>query len=444
MANRIGIREEDKNVWEKRAPLVPEDVARLGREGVEIWVQSSGRRAFSDEEYARAGARVVPDVSPCEVVLGVKEMPAAFFREGGAYAFFSHTIKGQPYNMGMLRTLVEKGTTLLDYELIRDDRDRRLIFFGRYAGLAGMVDALWALGKRLEAQGIGANPFADLRPAHAFGELQGAREEIQALGEKIASGGIPGEIAPLVVGIAGYGHVSQGAQEILGLLPLVEVSPEELPRFLRAQGNLRDKVVKVVFKEEDLVAPAEEGRSFDLREYYDHPERYKPVFASHLPSLTLLVNAIFWTPRYPRLATREDLAGLFQGEGTPRLRLVADISCDIDGPLACTVRETDSGDPVYVYDPLTGEAPSGFRGRGIAVLAVGNLPAEIPRDSSRGFSAALSPLVPLLASADLSGPLAASGLPPELVRAVILWKGEFTPAYRYMESFLDGTRRGKP
>ncbi len=442
MKNRIGIREEDKNPWEKRVPLVPEDVARLVSRGVEVWVQSSSRRAFSDEEFARAGAKVVADVSPCEFVLGVKEMPASFFREGGGYAFFSHTIKGQPYNMGMLRSLVEKRATLLDYELIRDDEDRRLIFFGRYAGLAGMVDALWALGRRLQVQGV-ENPFLSLQPAHVFGDVEGAKKEIQALGEILAGGGVPGEIAPLVVGITGYGHVSQGAQEILNLLPLVEVSPANLLDFVAENGDLRDKVVKVVFKEEDLVVPREPGRPFDLREYYEQPERYRSVFSSYLPGITLLVNAIFWTPRYPRLAAREDLAALFQGGPPPRLRLVADISCDIDGPLACTVRETDSGDPVYVYDPLTGRAPSGFDGRGVAVLAVGNLPAEVPRDSSAGFSSALAPLVPLLASADFSGPLPASGLPHELVRAVILWKGEFTPAFRYMEEFLRGAAGGK-
>ncbi len=442
MGNRIGIREEDKNPWERRSPLVPSDVAHLVGEGVEVWVQSSKRRAFSDEEFARAGAKVVSDVGPCEFVLGVKEMPDSFFRPGGGYAFFSHTIKGQPHNMGMLRTLVEKGATLLDYEMIRDEEDRRLIFFGRYAGLAGMADALWALGRRLEAQGMKTS-FLELKPAHQAGDLRALKEEIQGLGERIAREGIPGGIAPLVVGITGYGHVSQGAQEILNLLPLVEVTPSELPRFVRENPGLGDKVVKVVFKEEDLVVPREEGASFDLREYYDHPERYRPIFPSYLPYLTLLVNAIFWTPKYPRLAAREDLAGLFRSGEVPKLRLVADISCDIDGPLACTVRETDSGDPVFVYDPTTGEAPSGFEGKGIAVLAVGNLPAEIPRDSSQGFSSALAPLVPFLASADLSGPLPAAGFPPELARAVILWKGEFTPAFRYMEGFLDGSRKGE-
>ena len=271
-----------------------------------------------------------------------------------------------------------------------------------------------------------------------------SKEEIQVLGERIAGGGVPPELAPLVVGITGYGHVSQGAQEILHLLPVVEVSPRDLPTFTAENGDLRDKVVKVVFKEEDMAAPREKGRPFDLREYFDHPGRYESVFADRLPYLSLLVNAVYWTPRYPRFVTRDDLAALFQSGRIPRLRLVADITCDIDGSLACTVRETDSGDPVYIYDPLTGDAPSGFEGRGVAVLAVGNLPTEIPRDSSHGFSSALAPLIPFLASADLSGPLAASGLPPELVRAVILWKGEFTPAFRYMESFLPGSGGGRP
>ena len=153
MTFRLGIRREDKNEWERRAPLAPDAVSRLVAQGVEVLVEPSPRRIFTDLEYARAGARIAPDLSACTLVLGVKEIPPARFRPGGAYCFFSHTIKGQPYNMGMLARLRELGCTLLDYELVKDDQGRRLIFFGRHAGLAGMLDSLWALGRRLAEEG---------------------------------------------------------------------------------------------------------------------------------------------------------------------------------------------------------------------------------------------------------------------------------------------------
>ena len=155
MTNTIGIRLEDKNAWERRAPLTPDAVRQASSEGVEVHVERFARRAFSDTEYATAGAHLSDDVRDCEMVLGIKEMPRDYFRPGGAYFFFSHTIKGQPYNMEMLRSLVDRKCTLLDYELVTDEKGRRLIFFGRYAGIAGMIDTFWALGRRLDGQPLG-------------------------------------------------------------------------------------------------------------------------------------------------------------------------------------------------------------------------------------------------------------------------------------------------
>jgi saccharopine dehydrogenase (NAD+, L-lysine-forming) len=152
VANTIGIRLEDKNAWERRAPLTPDAVRRVSSEGVEVHVERFSRRAFPDEAYAEAGATLSDDVRDCEMVLGIKEMSEDYFRPGGAYFFFSHTIKGQPYNMDMLRSLVDRGCTLMDYERVTDEEGRRLIFFGRYAGLAGMIDTFWTL-----AEGPGAH-----------------------------------------------------------------------------------------------------------------------------------------------------------------------------------------------------------------------------------------------------------------------------------------------
>ncbi|MDD5309268.1 MAG: bifunctional lysine ketoglutarate reductase /saccharopine dehydrogenase family protein [Deltaproteobacteria bacterium] len=435
MTLKIGIRKEDKNVWERRAPLTPHAVAELKAKGVEVRIERFEKRAFIDEDYEASGARLVDDMSGCDVVMGIKEIPVKKLEPGRAYVFFSHTIKGQHYNMAMLRRLVELKCTLVDYELVKDGKGRRLIFFGRYAGLAGMIDTLWTLGQRLLKLGL-RTPFADIEPAHGYPSLEAARHAIAAAGRRIAAEGLPGELAPMVFGFTGYGNVSQGAQEIFDVLPHDDVSPVDLPAWVDAHKGQTKRVAKAVYHEKHMVAPIDPAGPFELHEYFDHPERYRSTFEPHLALLSVIVNGIFWTEKYPRLATREQLKELFASPARPRLLVVGDISCDVDGSLACTVRDTEPGNPVYVYDPATGEAPSGFDGPGLAVMAVGNLPCELPMESSTAFSAALMPFMPALASMDMGKPFAEVFLPDELRRAVILWRGELTPGFEYMREFL--------
>jgi len=442
MRNAIGLRLEDKNPWERRVALAPADVRDLVAAGVDFRVERFERRTFADAEYAAAHARLTDDVRDCGLVLGIKEMPHGYFRPGGAYMMFSHTIKGQPYNMAMLRELVDKKCTLLDYEIVTDDAGRRLIFFGRYAGLAGMIDTFWTLGRRLESLGCGS-AFSRIAPAHTYADLDAAKAAIRELGRRIAADGVPREIAPAVFGFTGYGHVSQGAQEIFDLLPCVEVAPDALAAFLAGNGALADKLVKIVYKEADLVAPKDPARAFDLQHYYGDGGAYQSIFGPHLERLTVIVNGIYWDARYPKLATREQLAALFAGTSRPKLVAIGDISCDVDGALASTTRDTNPGDPTYVYDPATGAAPSGFDGPGIAVMAVGNLPCELPRESSSAFATALKPYIPALAEADLDGEFEAASLPEPIRRAVILWRGRFTPRYKHMRAFLEGPGSGE-
>jgi alpha-aminoadipic semialdehyde synthase len=434
MTNRIGLRLEDKNPWERRVALTPEDVAHLNGRGFEIHVERFPRRTFPDTEYASAGAKLTGDVRPCELVLGIKEMPREYFREGGAYMFFSHTIKGQSFNMEMLRALVERRCTLLDYETVTDENGRRLIFFGRHAGLAGMIDTLWTLGRRLDVLG---HPTAllDLGPAHTYADLHAAEMAVASAGRRLAAEGVPALLRPMVFGFTGYGNVSRGAQDVFDLMPHVEVAPGDLAAFVAANRGLSDRLVKVVYREEHLVRHAEPGRPFELQDYYANGGDYVSIFEPHLGLLSALVNCIYWDERYPKLADAGQLRALFAG-GPPRLCVVGDISCDVDGSLACTVRDTNPGDPVYVYDPATGAAPSGFEGPGLAVMAVGNLPCELPREASLAFSTALMPFVPALAGADLGAPLGRAGLPGPIERSVILWRGEFAPRFEYMRGFL--------
>lgn len=433
----IGIRREDRYAFERRVPLIPKDAHELAQEhDIEIIVQSSPRRVFTDEEYRRVGIEVREDLARCPVIVGIKEIPIPVLEEKKTYLFFSHTIKGQPHNMPMLNRLLELGCTLIDYERVTDEEGRRLIFFGNYAGMAGMLDTLWAFGRRLAWEGT-TTPFEKVGRAVDYSTLAAAKAAMQKIGEHIKEEGLPAAITPFVVGFAGYGNVSRGAQEILDILPAREVTPQELSALTQKEPSNR-LVYKVVIKEEDMVEPIDAQRSFNRQEYYRHPERYRSIFERHLPYLSVLVNGIYWEPIYPRLLTKQTAREMY-GKGRPRLRVIGDISCDVEGAIECTVKATDPGDPVYVYDPVADRTISGVAGNGPVILAVDILPSELPQEASTYFSGMLKPYIPAIARADFSVDLDACRLPAPIKRAVIAYRGELTPAYRYLEKHLQGS-----
>lgn len=437
MVQNVGIRREDLYEWERRTPLTPEDLRALSRdEGLRFVVQSSPKRIFSDAEYLAAGIPVRDDLQGCPVVIGLKEIPVGALQRETAYAFFSHTIKGQRANMPMLQRCLDLDCTVIDYERIVDDEGRRLVFFGNYAGLAGMIDTLWALGRRLSWEGI-ETPLAGIEQASTYPDLAAAKAAIRRAGERIAADGLPAPLRPLVIGVVGYGNVSRGVQEILDLLPIVEAKPGDLLD-ARLPG---DGLVKVVFRESDTVAPLDPGRPFDLDEYRERPERYRGAFSRFLPQLHVIVNCTYWEPRYPRLVTKDDVADLFS-HGRPALRVIGDISCDVEGAIECTIQTTEPNDPIYVYEPAGGRAVFGVEGDGPVVLAVDILPSELPREASAFFGGVLRRFVPALARADYSTTFDELALPAVLRRATIVHRGRLTPDYRYLERHLDRAAAG--
>ncbi len=434
MSNFIGIRHEDKYKQELRAPLTPKHVDRLVRQKkLDIIVQTSSKRIFSDEEYIQAGAKISRDLKKCSVIFGVKEIPEQFFESEKTYVFFAHVVKGQPYNMDMLRKMKELKCNLIDYEKVVDEQGKRLIFFGRYAGLAGMINSLWALGLRLKESGYHSK-LLRLKQAHRYHSLSEAKDEISAIGQQIAEEGIPHELRPFVVGISGYGNVSQGVQEILGLLPVKEISPAKLLD-LHRRKKLPDNIVyKVIFKEEDLVEHIG-GNSFDLQDYYANPQNYRSKFEKYLPYLSMFINCVYWDKRYPRHVTKAYLKKAFS-KGNQKLTVIGDISCDVEGSVECTLKPTEIDDPIFVYHPDTEQITMGHEGQGILVMAVDILPAELPRDSSDGFGDVLVNFVKPIADADFSEHFDDLDLPKAIKKALILHRGEFTPEYKYMEAFL--------
>lgn len=432
----IGIRREDKNIWEKRVPLIPEDVKDLIQNlGIQVLVQPSQIRIFEDKEYEKVGATISEDLSEAEIIFGVKEIPPEKLLPNKTYVFFAHVIKGQKHNMPMLKKLMELKCNLIDYERIVDEQGRRLIFFGKYAGYAGLMETFHAFGKKLDLMGIN-NPFSQIKQPYQYSGIEDAKGALRKVAEDIQRNGLPVEILPLTVGFAGYGNVSKGAQEFFDILPHIEISPKELIERYDELKNEKFKLIKIVFKEEDTVR-RKEGE-FNLQEYFNHPENYESKFEQYLPKLRVLLNCIFWTEKSPRLVTKKFL--LENPEITKSLLVIGDISCDIEGGIEITYKATQPDMPCFTFNPYTNEFKDDVQKDGIVVMAVDNLPCEFARESSSEFSKVLKQFIPQILSNHFDKDFKDLNLPYPIKKAIILHKGQLTEEYKYIEKYLGETK----
>lgn len=429
--NRVGIRRENKNRWERRVPLTPEQVRQLGSAmPMQFVVQPSENRIFDSALYKKAGADIGDDLSSCDVIMGVKEIPVDLIQAEKTYLIFSHTIKGQSYNMDKLQRFMDLNCTLIDYECIADAAGRRLVFFGHFAGLAGMLETLYAMGKRLHAFHLDS-PFNDLHQAFEYGNLEEAKAHVKAVGDKIRRQGLPQDILPFVAGFAGYGNVSRGAQEIYDVLPVVEIAPDEIAALPPGDGK---EVYKVVFHEKDTVQPIGGSTSFSPQDYFENPEGFCSKFENYLPLLNILINGIYWDARYPRLVTKKYV---HENADDFRILVIGDVSCDINGSVELTEKITEPDASFYVYDPSSGGISDNPATPGIGIMAIDNLPAEFAAEASAAFGYSLLPFMPALATADFSLPFARCPLPPEIKNAVIVYKGKLTHKYQHLQEFLN-------
>lgn len=434
MKKTIGLRREDKNEWEKRVPIIPADVEDLiEQHDLRVLIQPSKIRIYSDGEYKKLGAEIDESLSQADVVFAVKEIPVQLLEAAKTYVFFSHTIKGQPYNMGMLKHLMELKCNLVDYEKMSNNKDTRLITFSPFAGMAGTIESLYAFARKKELQG-NKTPFQTLKQAFQYNSIEEAEAAIQEIGEDITKNGISSELHPLTIGIAGYGNVAKGVQHILDLLPIQDITPEQLQGGIAGKELDNKYIYRIVFKEEDLVQ-RHQGE-FDLQEYYQNPENYQSIFHHYFPEPQILLNCVYWTESYPRFITREKLKIHFDGSSVKGLQVIGDISCDIEGAIEITRDSTKPDSACYTYFPQEEKFEDGIREAGITVMAIDNLPCEFPREASSDFSSALKEYVGAIAAADYNVDFEALELPEEVKKAVILLGGQFTPDYKYLEEFL--------
>lgn len=431
----IGIRREDKNKWERRVPLVPGDLKFLQEKyGINAIIQPSDIRSYRLEEFLESGVSVREDLSNADVVFSIKEIPKEIFLKGKTYVFFSHTTKGQSYNMPMLKRLMDLECNLIDYEKIVNEKGQRLVFFGNYAGFAGMIDSLSLVGEKLKLQGFETPLFKIKRPFE-YNSLAEAKEFIKQVGEEINEKGFPHKLAPVIFGFSGYGNVSKGAQEILDILPHKVITPEILPTLHNSLTLDNRNIYKVVFREEHLFK-RNEG-NFDLQDYYSNPGNYVSKFETYIPYLTVLMNCIFWTDKYPRIVTKKYLKDVAL-RGNPKLRFIGDISCDINGAIEISHKITTPDHPVFTYDPVTETYNDSLLDEGITVMTIDNLPCELPVESSAAFSSLLHPYVPEICRADFKKSYLELEIPPAVKSGLILHKGRFTEPFSYMSKFVKG------
>jgi saccharopine dehydrogenase (NAD+, L-lysine forming) len=451
MKNVIGImREGISKRGERRVGITPHYAKEIIQWGHRIIIQSAKhpktgeiKRAFPDSDYKKTGVEISEDLSSAKVIFGLKEIHHTRILPDKAYYFFSHTHKGQIKNRLMLRTLVESRASLIDYELIRDDKENRLITAFTYnAGYAGMVDTLWTLGKRLKLSGI-SNPFEAIPQAVEGQDLLRVKNILKKVGHKIEVDGTPADLPPIIVCFLGKGKTAHGAREIFDILPHENITLKELEKTFK-QGS-RKKVYALQLRTDEIYRlrkkyESESGHYEKLilsekrRFYKDNPEYFRSNLDKVLAYVTVLMNCVVWSPEYPRSVTKELMKNIYERHKT--LIAIGDITCDPNGSIEFS-KETWIDDPVYIYNPLTAEITNGFDGEGIAVMAVTNLPCEFSTDASSQFSEDLYPFLKSIISADYKGRMRDSNLPDEIKRAVILWKGKFAADFEYMKGFIE-------
>eukprot|EP00939_MAST-03C_sp_MAST-3C-sp1_P003035 g3035.t1 len=449
----IGVVREAYSKWERRTPLTPAHVSELVRKGIDVVVQPSFKRVYMDQEYVRAGATVSEDLTPCSVILGVKQVAEAELLPEKTYMFFSHVIKGQPENMPLLDTILKKNIRLIDYECVTQGGGRgggpRLIAFGQFAGNAGMVNILRGVGERMLALGY-SNPFLGVPSSYMHHDLNAARFSVREAGNAVApkgwiDGGIPKDFAPFVVTFTGNGNVSKGAQDIFSLLPHTMVRPEDLPHLPKDTRQ----VFGCVVEEEHMVATdddARKGSLFSRKHYYSSPELYRSVFAENIaPHTSVLVNCAYWDRRYPQTLTGDQLRDIRVERKNEKLLAIADLSCDIDGGIGFLSRSTTVEQPFYMYNPSADAVTKedGVDGSdGVVMMGVDILPSELPREASTFFGDALMPFLEQLASSDGTKPFSdQNDLPPELRGAIIACNGRLAPDYAYIAKLREEMKR---
>ncbi|MDC6366706.1 MULTISPECIES: NAD(P)-dependent oxidoreductase [Flavobacteriaceae] len=398
---KFGIIRERKNPPDRRVVLSPamcQNVLAKFPEA-QIIVETSPIRVFKDEEYKAEGFSVVEDINSCDVLLGVKEVPIEALVPSKKYFFFSHTIKKQPYNRDLLRAILDKKIELYDHEVITNPKGQRLVAFGRYAGIVGAYNGVRTYGLKYG--------LFDLPKAETLKDQQALIGELRKV-----------QLPNIKILLTGRGRVGNGAREMLDAMDIKRVTVSE---FL--QNSFDEPVYCQIDASE--YNKRKDGVRGNKANFFAHPEEYKSNFFRFAKVTDFYIAGHFYGDGAPYLYTREDAK-----HPDFKIKVVADISCDIDGPVATTIRPSTIADPIYGYHAAS-EKEIDFKDKdAVAVMAVDNLPAELPRDASDGFGEAFAKyVIPAFFNNDKDG---------ILERARMTLNGKLTERYAYLRDFVDG------
>jgi len=398
----IGILREGKVPVDKRVPLTPEQCGKLNgmMENIDIYVQRSDIRCFKDEEYMEHGIKVVDSIEHCDILLGVKEVPIKDLIPGKTYMFFSHTVKEQEYNRELLREIINRKIRLIDYELLTNENGKRLVAFGRYAGIVGAYNGIRTYGERY-------NLF-HIRKASECYDLHDLTSEYKKV-----------HLPRIKIAITGSGRVAKGAIEVMNGMNIRHVTPSDfVDKYFNeavfTQLNSRDYHIH------------KEGKDFHRDEFFKFPERYEGAFLPYAHSAHLLIAAAYWDPRSPVLFTVREMM-----ENSFNIKVVADITCDIEGSIPSTKAPSTIDDPVYDFDPSENRMEAAYSDEAnLSVMAVDNLPCELPRDASNDFGKELmAKVIPDLVGEDKE----------EIIkRATITKDGSLSERFNYLTDFVKG------
>lgn len=398
----LGIIKEGKIPVDHRVPYSPAQAYSIGKNypHVSVLCQRSDIRCFRDEEYSQAGVELRDEMADCDILFGVKEVPLDLLIADKTYFFFSHTIKAQPYNRDLLREVLRKNITLIDYEVLRDTSGKRLVAFGRYAGIVGAYNGIRTYGHR-----FGLYDLQKASECFDLNELKGEYKKV--------------ELPAIRIALTGSGRVAGGAMEVLSGMGIEKVSPED---YLNASF---DKPVFTQLRSLDYNT-RKDGFRMDSDDFYRNPKDYTSDFGKYAEVTDLLLACAYWNPEAPVLFKKEDTR-----KENFKIRVIADITCDIDGSIPTTQKPSTIANPVYDYDPATHSLRPPFSSdKHISIMAVDNLPCELPRDASEDFGRDLSQyILPHLFEGDQDGIIEG---------ATICKDGKLTPPYAYLDAFVKG------
>ncbi|MFT2010733.1 NAD(P)-dependent oxidoreductase [Pontibacter sp. 13R65] len=398
---KIGIIKEGKTPLDARVALTPKKCVELmaAFPGAQVVVQPSDRRCFSDAEYQELDIPLQQNLADCDILMGVKEVPVVQLIPDKTYFFFSHTIKKQPQNAKLLRAILQNNITLIDYETLTNAQGQRLVAFGRYAGIVGAYNGIRTYGRKWG--------LFELKPAYLCREMEDMQEEYFKV-----------KLPPIKIGVTGGGRVAGGAMEVLDKMHIKKVSVFD---FLYKQ--FKEPVYAQLHSGDYNTRPDVEV--WDSPDFYQHPHLYQSTFRKFTRVTDLLMACAYWDPHAPKLFTEEEARA-----ADFKINTIADITCDVNGSIPCTKRSATIDAPAYDYNPQTGELePPYSNSRNITVMAVDNLPCELPRNASRDFSRQLlDRVIPHLFNGDKDG---------ILQRGTIATGGRLTDRYAYLQDFVD-------